>query len=110
MAFSVNTETERGMWVVKLTGEVDLHTSGDFKQAVLAGIDSGYKQVVVDFSQATSIDSTALGILVSAIKRLYPQGGKLHVVVATPDIRTIFEITGLDHILNLHKSIDSIKN
>ena len=110
MTFSVQTETERGMWVVKLSGEVDLHTGGDFKQAVLEGIDSGYKQIVVDFSQATFIDSTALGILVGAIKRLNPQGGKLHVIVATPNIRKIFEITALDRVLDLHESMDSVKS
>lgn len=108
MEFSITTEEVKGMWVVHLAGEVDLHTGPDFRTAVMEGIDGGYKQVVVDFSNASFIDSTALGILVMVVKRLKPYGGELHVVVSTPDIRKIFEITALDQILNLHDNLDSI--
>jgi anti-sigma B factor antagonist len=108
MKFSINTKEEKGMWIVTLSGEVDLHTGNDFKKAILEGIDSGHKQVVVDFSRATFIDSTALGILVGAVKRLNPHGGKLHVIVNTPNIRKIFEITALDRVLDLHENMESI--
>jgi anti-anti-sigma regulatory factor len=36
------------------------------------------------------------------MKRMAREGGELHIVVTSPDIRRIFEITMLDRVLDLH--------
>ena len=44
----------------------------------------------------------ALGVILVAQKHLAAAGGRLDLVVATPEIRRIFEITMLDQVLDLH--------
>ena len=63
--------------VIELGGEVDLYTAPEFKERMVELIESGKKQIVVDLSQATFIDSTTLGVLVGGVKRLRPAGGSL---------------------------------
>jgi anti-sigma B factor antagonist len=64
-------------YVIALAGEVDLYTAPEFKQQLLDVIGKGAKEVVVDFSDTTFIDSTTLGVLVGGVKRLRTNEGQL---------------------------------
>ena len=92
--------------VIELGGEVDLYTAPEFKERMVELIDGGKKQIVVDLSEATFIDSTTLGVLVGGVKRLRPSGGALALVCSDQNITKIFEITGLDRVFPIHTSRD----
>ena len=71
MNFEVKTEQPGDeTHVISLAGEDDLYTAPEFKQQLLDVISRGGKNVVVDFSDTTFIDSTTLGVLVGGVKRL----------------------------------------
>ena len=72
--------------VIELGGEVDLYTAPEFKERMVELIESGKKQIVVDLSKATFIDSTTLGVLVGGVKRLRPAGGSLALVCTDENI------------------------
>jgi anti-sigma B factor antagonist len=100
-------KTERGaadVWVIALTGEVDLYTAPEFKQQLVDAIGQGARHVIVDLTDTTFIDSTTLGVLVGGIKRLRPEGGQLSVVCSDRNITKIFEITGLNLVFPIHAS------
>ena len=65
-------------------------------------IGQGAKDVIVDFSDTTFIDSTTLGVLVGGVKRLRPNGGQLSLVCSDRNITKIFEITGLDKVFPIY--------
>ena len=76
MNFDIKTEQlSDDAFVIALRGEVDLYTAPEFKQQLLEVIGQGGKQVVVDFSDTTFIDSTTLGVLVGGVKRLRSNEG-----------------------------------
>ena len=103
MNFDINTEQlGDSSYVISLTGEVDLYTAPEFKQQLLEVINQGAKEVVVDFSNTTFIDSTTLGVLVGGLKRLRPEGGQLSIACSDRNITKIFEITGLNRIFPIH--------
>ena len=97
---SIDAETH----VIELGGEVDLYTAPEFKERLVQVIEDGKKQLVVDLSKATFIDSTTLGVLVGGVKRLRPSGGSLALVCTDQNITKIFEITGLDRVFPIHGS------
>lgn len=104
MNFTLTTEkTDAGTAVIALTGEVDLYTAPELKQELVRVIDAGARGVVVDMTNTTFIDSTTLGVLISGVKRLRPNGGSVELVVTDRNIRKIFEITGLDRVFPLHE-------
>ena len=92
--------------MVTIAGEVDLYTAPEFHDVLLQGIDEGARQVVVDLSAVTFIDSTALGVLVHSAKRLGPDGGALHIVCGPGGVRRILEITGLAGVFAIHPTLD----
>ncbi len=103
MEFSVQSEQlGEGTHVISLAGEVDLYTAPELKQELLNAIGNGAKEVIVDFTDTTFIDSTTLGVLVGGVKRLRPNGGRLSIVCSDPNITKIFEITGLDRVFPIY--------
>lgn len=107
MNFDVKTDkVDDGTYVISLTGEVDLYTAPEFKQQLLDVIAQGGKDVVVDFSETTFIDSTTLGVLVGGVKRLRAQDGRLSLVCSDRNITKIFEITGLDRVFTIYPTRD----
>ena len=92
--------------VIELGGEVDLYTAPEFKERMVELIESGKKQIVVDLSKATFIDSTTLGVLVGGVKRLRTNDGQLSLVCSDRNITKIFEITGLDRVFTIYPTRD----
>jgi len=90
-----------GLGLVELTGEVDLYTAPRFKEDVVALIDEGVTELIVDLSAVTFIDSTALGVLISGVKRLHDSDGRLLVVAGSKPVVRILSITGLDRVLSV---------
>ena len=94
----------RGVAVLVVQGEADLHAAPQLRERLRAVIDGGAADVVVDLSDTTFVDSTCLGVLLGGLKRLREAGGSMRMVVARPDIRRLFEITLLDQVFPLHDS------
>jgi anti-sigma B factor antagonist len=104
MDFSIETEqVGQVRHVISLTGEVDLYTAPELKSQLLEVIENkGAKDVIVDFTNTTFIDSTTLGVLVGGVKRLRPNDGRLSIVCSDRNITKIFEITGLDRVFTIY--------
>ena len=100
MNFSLSTEqpVDGADCVVVLGGEVDLYTAPELKQELHRLVAEGATRVVVDMTQTTFIDSTTLGVLLSVVKRVRPEGGTVVLVCPDRNVRRIFEITLLDRV------------
>jgi anti-sigma B factor antagonist len=100
--FALTEETLEGdRHVVAVRGEIDLFTAPELKSTLLGAIDAGRTRIVVDLSETTFLDSTALGVLIGAVKRLRTRDGVLTLVNIDPNIAKTFEITGLDQIFTI---------
>jgi anti-sigma B factor antagonist len=93
--------------VVAVAGEIDLFTAPEFKQRVMAPIAAGVDRVVVDLTATTFIDSSSLGALIGAHRRLKSNGGRLIVACDTEPIVKTFRITGLDAVFTIVDSADA---
>jgi anti-sigma B factor antagonist len=92
--------------VVAVTGEIDLFTAPEFKQRVTAPIEAGRRHVIVDLTDTTFIDSSSLGVLIGAHRRLRRNGGSLVIVSNRDAISKTFRITGLDSVFTIVGSLD----
>jgi anti-sigma B factor antagonist len=90
--------------VVAIHGDADLHIAPELKNRLGEVIDDGPSAIVLDLSDATFLDSMALGVLLGAMKRLRAKGGRFRVVVPRAEIRRIFEMTLLDRVFELDVS------
>ena len=98
-------DTWPGIAVVDVAGDIDLHSAPELREALSRLVDSDTtRQVTLDLSDVTFLDSMALGVILGAKKRLVASGRDLELVVGNPDIRRIFEITMLDRVFELHET------
>lgn len=81
-----------------LKGEVDVYTAPRLKQELVSQIEDGCSNLVVDMQQVGFIDSSGLGVLVSALRRAREREGAVRVVCSRENILKIFRITGLDKV------------
>jgi anti-sigma B factor antagonist len=95
-----------GTFVVGLTGEGDLYTAPELKSELLRLVTEEPNRIVVDLSGATFVDSTTLGVLLGAVKRLRLIGGELVIVCADLNIRRILSITLLDRAFTIYDTLD----
>ncbi|MCW3016174.1 MAG: hypothetical protein JWO02_3266 [Solirubrobacterales bacterium] len=90
-----------GAHVVAVSGEVDIFTAPDLKRTIALAIEDGAHRLVVDLTNTRFLDSTALGVLIGAVKRLRPLDGRLAIVNTEPSTAKTFQITGLDRIFTI---------
>src|ERR1700683_1752983 len=105
--FRIEDRMDRGLSVITVVGEIDVATAPQLRESLHGVIAQGQATVVLDLLGVTFLDSTALGVLVGALKRCRELGGELHVVVADPRIVKIFEITGLTSVFSIADSLES---
>lgn len=92
--------------VLRVTGEVDVYTAPMLRDQIRELAAKGAVHLIADLSRVDFLDSTGLGALVGGLKRLREVGGSLALVVSTPRIGRIFQITGLTKALPARRSVE----
>jgi anti-sigma B factor antagonist len=95
MSNGVSTTDINGWKVLAVAGDLDM-SSGPALDEAVAAIVPDHLGVVIDLSNVQFVDSSGLGVLVRALKRVRSAGGQLILVIDSPTTRKLFSITGLD--------------
>jgi len=92
-------------YVVSADGELDVHTAPRLDDELSDLIARGARRLVIDLSGAAFIDSTTLGVLLRALKRLESRRGVLLLVADDPRVLRTFEITGLNRRFRVERAL-----
>ena len=92
--------------VVAVKGEVDVYTAPRLREKLVELVSQGHLKIVVNLEDVDFLDSTGLGVLVGALKRLRSHGGELSLVCTQQRILKVFEITGLTKVFAIYDSVD----
>lgn len=98
----IAVERDGDVAAVVAGGEIDLYGAPELSDA-LSSI-ARERRVLIDLTAVSFLDSTALGVVVTAVRELGEQGGLARVVLPTGSARRIFELTTLDQVLPLEES------
>ena len=99
--FKVHSEARDGAVVVVASGEIDLATSPQLRDALTAP-DAQASTVVLDLRQVTFIDSSGLGVIVGQQKRSQEDGHQFVVAVDRASaVQRILDLSGLIKILDV---------
>lgn len=98
MELDIKSERENDVCAVVLEGEIDVYTAPRLKEELVSVVESGCPNVIVDMEKVGFIDSSGLGVLVSALRRARERDGVVRIVCTRDNILKIFRITGLDKV------------
>lgn len=104
---AIVSSSRDGDWrVVTVNGEIDVHTGPALRDHLLSAFSQGEDTVVVDLSQVSFLDSSGLGVLVTAHKRARTTNGELRIAACRPPVSTIFQITALDRAFCIYPTVE----
>jgi anti-anti-sigma factor len=96
--------TEKGRSVVvAASGELDAFVAPELSAAFDR---AGLGRLVADLSAVSFMDSTALGLVVRAVRNRLQDGEEARIVLPAGTARRIFEITTLDRALPVSPSLE----
>jgi anti-sigma B factor antagonist len=107
MDLSLSTRTVGDHTVLEVGGEVDVYTAPRLRERLVELVEAGARKVIVDLSRVEFLDSTGLGVLVGALKRLRAAGGTLALVCGHERLLKIFRITALDRVFALYDTVEA---
>lgn len=91
-----------GPWtVVRVAGELDLHTSPGLRDHVLALMNESPVRIALDLSGVEFMDSSSLGILVTCLKRVRERDGRFVLIGVSGSPMKVLTLTGLDRVFDL---------
>ncbi len=96
-----------GWTILGVSGEVDVATAPSMREQLIALITAGDTRLIVDLSPVDFLDSTGLGVLVGALKRIRLAEGELSLVVPQERIAKLFDITGLSQVFTITATRDA---
>ncbi len=109
MELTITTYAVDPFNVIEIGGEIDVYTAPRLRESIVAAVEAGQHRLIIDVQKVDFLDSTGLGVLVGALKRVRADGGSLDIVCTQERILKIFEITGLDKVFGLHATVDEAR-
>jgi anti-sigma B factor antagonist len=91
--------------VLQVSGEVDAYTAPMLRERIRDIAAKGAVHIITDLGQVDFLDSTGLGALVGGLKRLREDEGSLALVITTPRLLRIFQVTGLTKAFAARRSV-----
>jgi anti-sigma B factor antagonist len=93
--------------VLPLEGEIDLHVSPAVTASLNKMIEKKPKQLVVDLSRVSYIDSAGLATFIKGMQQVEAYGGKFALAGLQETVRSIFEISRLDQVFQIFPDLDT---
>ena len=108
MELGLDVTERNGYAILAVRGEVDVYTAPRLRERLVELVSQGKHQIIVDLEGVDFLDSTGLGVLVGALKRLRAAGGGLSLVCDKEPLLKIFRITALDQVFPLFATVDAV--
>ena len=107
MPISVETNETGGQTAIKVTGEIDLYTSPDLRNAISKALGKGSGPVSVHLEEVSYMDSSGVATLVEALRSA--DRGSIEFVLDTPSkaVMKVLQLSRLDSVFTIHGSPES---
>src|SRR5690625_937490 len=108
MNLSIDTVKENNQMIVHVSGEVDIYTTPDLQKQLMEVTKQKGQAVVVDLSEVNYMDSTGIGVFISTLKTTNENDSHLKLVNLQSQVMRLFDITGLNEIIEIQPEIRGV--
>jgi anti-sigma B factor antagonist len=107
--FLITDQEVDGTPVVVVRGEIDVASAPMLRSHLVERCAEDKPTVVVDLREVTFLDSSALGVLVGGLRRCREHDGDLRLVINSPRLLKIFDITGLTSVFTISETLETTR-
>jgi anti-sigma B factor antagonist len=92
--------------VIVAAGEIDLHAAPALREMLASLAGQGRRHIVLDMSEGSFIDSTAIGVLAGHVRSTREAGAALTVVCTNENVLRILEVSGIARALTIYDTVE----
>jgi len=100
MGIETQLKENGSILAINISGRFDFNRLTEFRQSY-SDTDSTPSQYIIDMKNASTIDSSALGMLLNMQRTLEKEDGEIKIINCNTDIRKIFQISRFDIIFEI---------
>lgn len=101
---NIKIQTQEKVSVLELSGDLDAFTCVKLHDTIIDITNDGVLSLIISMAKIKYIDSSGLGTLVGGLRRISELEGTLALCGASPQVRKVFDITGLSRVFQLYES------
>lgn len=102
---NLQTKSQNGVTVVALSGEYSMHNSPDLDRALKNLLASGQTRLVIDLSQVSYMDSSAIATLVECFRQVNQNKGAFALAALHEKLKPIFDLLHLEKVFKIFPSV-----
>ncbi len=100
----IEVSSEGTQALVAVRGEIDLATQAQFRTVLSELVVAGQVDLRIDLSGVEFIDSTGLGALIGARRRVHAFNGSLRLLSPSEQVMKVFTVTGLNRVFDIEEA------
>lgn len=100
---------EKDYDVLEVKGEVDASSSIELDNAIQEAVNESDKDLLIDCTSLEYISSAGLGVFMSYLEDFKKKGNKIIFFGLSKEVYNVFEILGLNQLLNIQKDREQAK-
>lgn len=102
---TIDLERKGRVLLVRLVGELDHHTAKQLRDEIEEELTQHQvKHIVLNLEQLSFMDSSGVGVILGRYKQVKAIDGEMVVCAISPDVKRLFEMSGLFKIIRLEES------
>ncbi len=102
-----NTGKQKDCLLITVEGRMDAVTTPEFEQTLGGWIDEGEIRFILDFAGLDYISSAGLRGILTSVKRLKAEGGRIVLTSLRGTVKEVFEISGFSTIIPVYESVEA---
>jgi anti-anti-sigma factor len=99
------TQPNQNTCVIGFSGKFDFQSRHAFQGAMVQAEQASARQIILDFTDLSHIDSAGLGLLSLAHKKLSAMGSRMVIANAQDIVRDILLLTNMEKMFPLYDSV-----
>jgi anti-sigma B factor antagonist len=105
--FSIQHQSLGSIDCLFLEGYLDAHTAPELENRLSSLIDSGKKNILVNFKNLDYISSAGLGVFMAFIEDIRQSGGDIKLADMKPKVFSVFDLLGFPLLFDIEKDNES---
>lgn len=100
---NVTTQRMKRALIVRVDGELDMHTAPQFTERVEQGFQAAPQltSLILVLSEVTFVDSSGLGAILAQYRRVVGKRGRVVLVGPKPPVRKVLQMSGLHKLMEI---------
>jgi anti-sigma B factor antagonist len=110
MKFFIDQEQKQGITILRIQGDVDLHTSTEVRSALVPIFRRKSKGIIVDLSNVNYLDSSGIATFIEGLQWSNTGQGKFLLSGLSQNVKGIFSIAKLVDVFEIYENSEEALN